>query len=170
MYIVIYTTVTGVLIMNEYLLDTNVVIAFWKQYPLVIDKLIEDQKIKILKEVGQELVVKERRQYKGQQVLSERFCKLIPFIIELDRKNIKEFYSTLHIKHSKKGNAYLDDTNKLSENDLLLIYACYLDSNLVLATEDKYLFKTASHILGIDRVITAKMLVEDVNRQVQISE
>ena len=105
--------IIGVLIMNEYLLDTNVVIVLWKQYPYVIDKLIEDQKIKILKEVCEELVLKERRQYKGQQVLSERFCKLIPFIMELDRKNIEEFYSTLHIKYSKKGNAYLDETNKL---------------------------------------------------------
>ena len=148
--------------MNEYLLDTNVVIALWKQYPFVFDKLIEDEKIKILKEVGQELVVKERRQYKGQQVLSERFCKLIPFIIELDRKNIKEFYSTLHIKYSKKGNAYLDDTNKLSENDLLLIYACYLDNNLVLATEDKYLFNTGKLVLGDHRLMTLKMLVQSI--------
>ena len=89
--------------MNEYLLDTNVVIGLWKQSPLVIDKLIEDRKIKILKEVSQELVVKERREYKGQQVLSERFCKLLFFIIEVDRKNIKEFYSMLHIKYSNKG-------------------------------------------------------------------
>lgn len=170
MHMITYTMIIGVLIMSEYLLDTNVVIVLWKQYPYFIDKLIENQKIKILKEVCEELVVKERRQYKGQQVVSERFCKLIPFIIELDRKNIEEFYSTLHIKYSKKGNAYLDETNKLSENDLLLLYTCYLDNNLILATEDKYLFKTASHILGMDRVITAKMLVEDVNRQVQISE
>jgi predicted nucleic acid-binding protein len=50
--------------MNEYLLDTNVVIGLWKQYPFVIDKLIEERKIKILKEVSQELVVKEKREYK----------------------------------------------------------------------------------------------------------
>ena len=145
--------------MNEYLLDTNVVIGLWKQYPFVIDNLIEDKKIKILKEVSQELVVKERREYKGQQVLSERFLNLILFIIEVDRKSIKEFYAMLDIKYSKKGNAYFD-TNKLSENDLLLLYTCYLDTNLVLVTEDKYLFNTANYILGNDRVMTLKMLVE----------
>jgi predicted nucleic acid-binding protein len=147
--------------MNEYLLDTNVVIGLWKQYPFVIDKLIEDKKIKILKEVSQELVVKERREYKGQQVLSERFLNLILFIIEVDRKSIKEFYAMLDIKYSKKGNAYFD-TNKLSENDLLLLYTCYLDNNLVLVTEDKRLFNTANYILGKDRVMTLKMLVGDV--------
>ena len=147
--------------MNKYLLDTNVVIGLWKQYPFVIDKLIEDEKIKILKEVSEELVVKERRKYKGQQVLSERFCKLLLFIIEVDKENIKEFYSMLDIKHSQKGNAYFD-TNKLSENDLLLLYTCYLDNNLMLVTEDKYLFNTANHILGKERVMTLIMLVGNV--------
>ena len=145
--------------MNEYLLDTNVVIGLWKQSPFVMDKLIEDRKIKILKEVSQELVIKEGREYKGQQVLSERFCKLILFIIEVNRENIKDFYSVLDIKHSKKGNAYFD-TNKLSENDLLLLYTCYLYNDLMLVTEDKYLFNTANSILGKDRVMTLKMLVE----------
>ena len=147
--------------MNEYLVDTNVVIGLWKQSPLVIDKLIEGGKLKILKEVSQELIVKERREYKGQQVLSERFCKLLPTIIEVDRENINEFYSMLHLKYSSKGNAYFN-ANKLSENDLLLLYACYLDTNLVLVTEDKYLFNTANNILVKDRVMTLKTLVGSV--------
>lgn len=147
--------------MNEYLLDTNVVIGLWKQYPFVINKLIEEGKIKILEEVSQELVVKERRQYKRQQVLSERFCKLLPFIIQVDKKNIKDFYFMLNLKYSQKGNAYFN-TNKLSENDLLLLYTCYIDTNLFLVTEDKYLFNTANHILGKDMVMTLKMLVRSV--------
>jgi hypothetical protein len=156
---VIFVTIIGALFMKEYLLDTNIVIALWDQYPLAIDILIKDKKFKILKEVSQELVVKERQEYKGQQVLSERFCKLLLFIIEVDRKSIKQFCSTIDIKHSKKGNAYFEDTNKLSENDLLLLYTCYLDNNLVLVTEDKCLFNAANHILGKYRVITLKMLV-----------
>ena len=147
--------------MKEYLLDTNIIIGLWKQYPFVINKLIEERKIKILEVVSQELVIKERREYKGQQVLSERFCKLLPFILEVDRENIEEFYSMLHIKYSKKGNAYFN-TNKLSEIDLLLLYTCYLDTNLVLVTEDKYIFNAANIILGRERVMTLKMLVETV--------
>lgn len=145
--------------MREYLLDTNVVIGLWRDYPYVIDMLLKDEKIKILKEVSEELVVKERRQYKGQQVLSERFCKLLLFIVEVNKENIQEFYSMLHIKYSKQGNAYFD-TNKLSENDLLLLYTCYLNNNLVLVTEDKYLFNAASYILGNNRVMTLNMLIE----------
>lgn len=145
--------------MSEYLLDTNVVIGLWRDYPYVIDMLLKDEKIKILKEVSEELVVKERRQYKGQQVLSERFCKLLLFIVEVNKENIQEFYSMLDIKYSKQGNAYFD-TNKLSENDLLLLYTCYLNNNLVLVTEDKYLFNAASYILGNNRVMTLNMLIE----------
>ena len=144
--------------MKQYLLDANVVIGLWKQYPFFIDKLLEQKKIKILKEVSQELVVKERREYKGQQILSERFCKLLLFIIEVDRGNIEKFYSMLDIKHSKLGNTYYN-ANKLSENDLLLLYTCYLDNNLVLVTEDKYLFNASKFILGDERVITLEMLV-----------
>lgn len=147
--------------MKEYLLDTNVVIGLWKQYPFVINKLIEENKIKILEAVSQELVVKERREYKGMQILSERFCKLLPFIIEVNRDELKEFYSMLNIKHSQKGNTYFN-TDKLSEIDLLLLYTCYLDDNLILVTEDKYIFHAANIILGKERVIGLKMLIETV--------
>lgn len=146
--------------MKEYLLDTNVVIGLWKQYPFVIDRLIEDRKIKILEAVSQELIVKERQEYKGQQVLSERFCKLLPFIVEVNNEeNIKEFYSMLHIKYSQKGNAYFNK-NKLSENDLFLLYTCYVDHNLILVTEDKYIFNAAKIILGEERVMRLQLLVE----------
>ena len=146
--------------MNKYLLDTNVVIELWKYYPSVIDKLIKNERIIILKEVSKELVVKERKEYKGQQLLSERFCKLFLYVIDVDKNRLKEFYSTLNIKHSKKGNLYLNNINKLSENDLLLLYTCHLDSTLILVTEDKYLFNAAYEILGKNRVITLKILIE----------
>lgn len=148
--------------MNEYLLDTNVVIGLWKHYPYVIDKLIKDKNIKILKEVSEELVIKEKKDFKGQQVLSERFCQLLPFIIDVDKKDIDKFYSILDIKYSKKGNAYFDNTEKLSQNDLILLYTCYLDEKLILVSEDKYLFKAAANILGKNRVIELIKLVESI--------
>lgn len=150
----------------EYLLDTNVVIGLWKHYHFVIDKLIEEKKLRISREVSEELVIKEMRIYKGQQVLSDRFCKLIFFIIETDRHEINKFYSTLDIKHTKNGNTYVDNKNKLSQNDLSLLYTCYLDSNLILVTEDKYLYNAAINILGEDRVITLNKLVEKVEVEV----
>ncbi|OOM07368.1 DUF4411 family protein [Clostridium saccharobutylicum] len=147
--------------MNEYLLDSNIVIGLWKQYPFVIDKLIKDKKIKILKEISEELVVKEMREYKGQRILAQRFLSLISFIIEIDKKKIKEFYSMINIKYSNKGNAYYA-TNKLSENDLLLLYACYLDNDFILVTEDKYLFNTGKFVLGEHRLMTLRMLVDSI--------
>lgn len=53
--------------MREYLLDTNVVIGLWKDYPLVIDNLIKDKRIKILREVSEELVIKERRKISNRR-------------------------------------------------------------------------------------------------------
>ncbi|MBC2460257.1 MULTISPECIES: PIN domain-containing protein [Clostridium] len=147
--------------MNKYLLDTNVVIGLWKQYPSIINKLIEDEKIIILKEVSEELVVKERKQYKGQQVLSERFCKLLFSIIEINKSNLEEFSSKLNIKYSKSGNIYLNSINKLSQNDLLLLYACHSDDSLILVTEDKYLYNAANQILGEDKVMTLNMMIEE---------
>ncbi len=148
--------------MNKYLLDTNVVIGLWRKHPLTMEKLIKDENIQIIKEVGQELVVKEKKEYRGQRVLSERFCKLLSFIIEVDRNGIDEFYSMIDIKYSKRGNAYFDDSNKLSENDLLLLYTCYLNDSIILVTEDKRLFNSAYCILGREKVITLKMLVDKV--------
>ncbi|GKX66644.1 hypothetical protein [Inconstantimicrobium mannanitabidum] len=147
--------------MKKYLLDTNIVIGLWRKYQYVMDKLIQDKKIKILKEVCEELVVKERRQFRGQQVLSERFCKLLLFDMEVDRKNISEFYSLLDIKYSKRGNTYFDK-NKLSENDLLLLYSCYFDDDLILVTEDKYLLNAAKVVLGEDKVLSLIMLVDSI--------
>lgn len=147
--------------MKKYLLDSNIVIGLWNKHAFFIEKLFDGKKIEILKEVSDELVVKEMKEYKGQYVLSDRFCRLLPFIIEIDKENMEEFYNMLNIKYSKKGNAYFEKINKLSENDLKLLYACYLDNKLILVTEDKYLFNAASQILGMNRVMTLNMLLEN---------
>ncbi|OPJ63338.1 hypothetical protein CLCHR_16780 [Clostridium chromiireducens] len=151
----------GVMNMSEFLLDTNVIILLWKQHPFVIDRLIEEDKLKILREVSQELISRKWKDYKKEGILSERFCKLLKCIIQVDERNIKEFYRMLDLKYSSQDDSYFDNTEKLSENDLLLLYACYLDEKFILVTEDRYLYKTAKYILGSDRVITVNMLVDN---------
>lgn len=146
--------------MNKYLLDTNVVIQLWNKHPEIINEMLEEKSVKILKEVAEELVVKERREFQGQMVLSDRFCKLILAILEIDKANIKAFYSLIQIKYSSKGKAYLNNTNKLSENDLLLLYSCHIQEELLLVTEDKYLLNAGKLILGDKRVLTLKELIE----------
>ncbi len=154
--------IIGVLIMDIYLMDSNVVIYLWRYYPNVIDQLIKDAKIKILEEISQELALKEIQEYKGQHVLSERFCKLLTLIIKVDKKDIEEFYVSLNIKYSKKGNAYYNNTEKLSENDLILLYTCHVYDEFMLVTEDKYLFNTAIHVLGAERVINISTLMKKI--------
>lgn len=162
--------IVGVLIMNSYLMDTNVVIYLWKHCPNVINELIKDTKVKILEEISQELALKEIQEYNGQHVLSERFCNLLPLIIKVDKKDIKEFYVSLNIKHSKKGNAYYNDTEKLSENDLILLYTCCIYDDLILVTEDKYLFNTAIHVLGEGRVINLSILMKKYNFNLDLNK
>ncbi|MDD7793443.1 hypothetical protein [Clostridium sp. 'White wine YQ'] len=152
--------------MMKYLLDTNVIIGLWSKYPSVLDKLIKYDKIAILREISEELVIKERRIYKGQEVLSERFCSLLSFIRDIDKSRIEEFYEMLDIKYSKKGNAYFEEVNKLSRIDLIILYACTLEESLILITEDRKLFNAAGIILGEDRVMSLKTLVEIYHKEV----
>lgn len=147
--------------MREYLLDTNVIIGMWKHCPVLIDKLIEEKRISVLKEICEELVVKERKEYKGQELLSERFCKLLPFIEEVDNTHIEKFNKILDKQSLRESKADYHDVKKLSENDLLLIYASYVNKNLMLVTQDKSLFNIAKSILGKERVITLEMLLKN---------
>ncbi|MBL4931859.1 hypothetical protein [Clostridium paridis] len=148
--------------MIKYLLDTNVIIGLWSKYPNVLDKLIRDDNITIIREISEELVIKERKIYKGQEVLSERFCNLLTFIKDIDKSGIEEFYEMLHIKYSMKGNAYFEEVNKLSRIDLIILYACTLEESLILITEDRKLFNAAGIILGEKRVMTLNTLIENL--------
>ena len=50
------------------------------------------------------------------------------------------------------------DSNNLSKNDLLQLYACYVNDDFNLVTEDKELYNIAMHILGEKRVLSLKEL------------
>ena len=135
--------------MRKYLLDTNIIINLWREDEKLLDKLLKDENIVILKEVLDELSVKEIKVYRRKEVLSERFCKLLPYSIEVEKENISGFYMMFDCE--AKGNF---EQNNLSQNDMLNIYACYIDENLNLVTEDKELFNIAKHILGENRVLS----------------
>lgn len=67
--------------MRKYLLDTNVIINLWKVDEEILNKLIKEDIIVILKEVLDELSIKETKEYRRKEVLSERFCKLLSYSI-----------------------------------------------------------------------------------------
>ena len=74
--------------MKKYLLDTNIIIKLWdKKDDKSLDKLLKENNIFILREVLNELSIKETKEYRRKEVLSERFCKLLPYSIEVEKEN-----------------------------------------------------------------------------------
>lgn len=133
--------------MKKYLLDTNNIIKLWDDNSMLLEKLIEENKVVILKEVLEELSIKEKKIYRRQEVLSERFCKLLPCSIEVKNNDISGFF--MIYDYEIKGKF---ENNNLSKNDLLQINACYIDESLTLITEDKELFNIGKHILNENRI------------------
>ena len=140
--------------MKKYLLDTNIIIKLWDENEKSLDKILKENKVFILREVLNELSVKETKEYRRKEVLSERFCKLLPYSIEVEKENISGFYMIFDYKTKDKFNS-----NNLSQNDLLQVYACYINADLNLVTEDKELFNIAKYILGDDRVLSINELI-----------
>ena len=141
--------------MKKYLLDTNIIIKLWdKKDDKSLDKLLKENKILILREVLDELSIKETKEYRRKEVLSERFCKLLPYSIEVEKESISGFYMVFDYKTKDKFNS-----NNLSQNDLLQVYACYINADLNLVTEDKELFNIAKYILGNNRVLSMNELI-----------
>lgn len=139
--------------MKKYLLDTNIIIRLWDEEEKHLDKIIKESKGVILNEVLNELSVKETKEYRRREVLSERFCKLLPYSIEVEKDNISGFYMIFDYESKDKL-----DSNNLSKNDLLQLYACYVNDDFNLVTEDKELYNIAMHILGEKRVLSLKEL------------
>ena len=119
--------------MGKYLLDTNIVIKLWNDNSMLLGKLIEKNKVVILKEVLEELSIKEKKIYRRQEILSERFCKLLPCSIEVKNSYLSGFF--MIYDYEIKGRF---------ENNT--------DESLTLITEDKELFNIANYILGENRV------------------
>ena len=141
--------------MKKYLLDTNIIIKLWdKKDDKSLDKLLKENNIFILREVLNELSIKETKEYRRKEVLSERFCRLLPYSIEVEKESISGFYMVFDYKTKDKFNS-----NNLSQNDLLQLYACYTNDDLNLVTEDKELFNISKYILGNNRVLSMNELI-----------
>ena len=69
--------------MGKYLLDTNIVIKLWNDNSMLLGKLIEKNKVVILKEVLEELSIKEKKIYRRQEILSEGFVSFYPVVLKL---------------------------------------------------------------------------------------
>ena len=74
--------------------------------------------------------------------------------MEVEKENVSGFYMIFDYKTKDKFSS-----NNLSQNDLLQLYACYINDEVNLVTEDKELFNIAKYILGDDRVLEIKELI-----------
>ena len=116
--------------MKKYLLDSNIIINLWEKDEKTLNKLIKQNKFLILEEVLKELSVKEAKIYRSKEDISGFY-----FILDY---TIKEKFKN----------------NNLSENDFLQLFACYINENLILVTEDKALLEIGGCIVKKERVIS----------------
>ena len=137
----------------RYLLDTNIIVNLWDSDAVMLENLLIKDKVRIVNEVLSELSIKETKLYRRKEVLSERFCKLLNFCIDIEEGNLSGFYTIFDCEVKDKY-----EKNNLSRNDLLQIYSAYTDENLILVTEDKELYNIGKYILDEDRVMNLKEL------------
>ncbi|MDZ5129918.1 hypothetical protein [Clostridium perfringens] len=141
--------------MGNYLLDTNVIIKLWNKEETIFNDILQENEIIVIDEILKELSKKERRLFKGELVMSERFMKLIPYRIELHNIMAENFIKEINFDHIK-GKFYYYKGKKISKNDLLLIVALKEESEFYLVTEDFNLSYIAKELLGENRVLNIK--------------
>lgn len=141
--------------MGKYILDTNVIINFWNKEKGFFDNFLEFNEVIIIREVLEELARKEKGRFNGENVMSERFMKLVSLMFEIDRRRFKEFLNVINFD-SIKGEAYYYNGKKITKNDILLIFASKENSSFSLVTDDKALFEVAKDLLGESKVLRIK--------------
>lgn len=145
-----------------YLFDSNIMIKFWNSYFEKFHELEtrKDVEFVIPRDVAMELSKKESVNYHNTPILSERFIKLLPRIIEVnDDINLDKFSESLEGKTTNGGITFYIYGNKISRTDLALIYLCSSNEKYVLVTDDKKLLKSGKLILGDERALNFEQLI-----------
>lgn len=140
--------------MQKYLLDSNVIIKFWNDKNTMLERLMKEDKIVILEQVLEEISVKERREYKGNYILSDRFIKLLDYGIKVQKEDLSGFYLIFDYEVKEKFK-----NHNLSKNDEVLLYCCYVNKEYNLVTEDKMLQEISKYFLGNNRVYSKEELM-----------
>ncbi|HAT4315798.1 TPA: hypothetical protein I9097_003139 [Clostridium perfringens] len=135
------------------MLDTNIIIKLWNKEEF--NNILQENEIIVIDEILKELAKKERRLFKGELIMSERFMKLIPYRIELDNIMAENFIKEINFDHIK-GEFYYYNGKKISKNDLLLIVVLKEKCEFSLITEDFNLSYIAKELLGEKRVLNIK--------------
>lgn len=150
---------------KEYLLDTNVVIKIWNEYPGLFEAIESNEEIdfKIYHHIAAELSIKEFKDINGVPVLTDKFLKLLGHIINEDVVSSEEICKPdICIKHDANKHIYIINGNKLSKNDYNLICICENNKQYILVTEDKKMLNSAKIILDHSRVLTFNEFLSDL--------
>ena len=152
---------------KEYLLDTNVVIKIWKEYPSSFKDIEKHESIdfKIYHHIAAELYIKEVREFDGAPVLTDKFIQLLNHIINEDEIKLSEIYKpNVSIKYDPNKHIYFINGNKLSRNDYNLICICENYKQYTLVTEDKKILNSSKIILDPSRVLTFNEFLCDLEK------
>ena len=152
---------------KEYLLDTNVVIKIWNEYPSLFQTIEKHEGVdfKIEHHIAAELSIKEFREIDGVPVLTDKFVKLLEHIINEDVVRFSEIHKpNICIKHDSNKCIYYINDNKLSRNDYNLICICENYKQYTLVTQDKKMLNSAKMILNPSRVLTFNEFLCDLKK------
>ena len=152
---------------KEYLLDTNVVIKIWEQYPNLFQDIEKHESIdfKIYHHIAGELYLKESREFDGVPALTDKFIKLLNHVIKEDEISFSEIYKpNISIKYDSNKQVYFVNGNKLSKNDYNLVCICENYKQYTLVTEDKKMINSAKLILDSSRVLTFNEFLYDLKK------
>jgi predicted nucleic acid-binding protein len=155
------------MICKEYLLDTNIVIKVWNKYPTLLDTIENTEGIdfKISEDIAGELSVKEYVKFNKDFVLSNKFLKLLPHIINNETPLLnKECSASDFIKYNDNKNMYFVNGDKISINDYSLIDICEKNKDYILVTEDKKVIRSAKSILDASRILNFEEFLEELKQ------
>lgn len=146
---------------KKYLLDANIVIKIWNEYPQLLNVIedTDDIDYKIPQNIAGELSIKEFKDINGIPVLTDRFLKLLGHIIDNDGSALSKDY---------EKNMYISNANKISVNDYSLIQICENNKEYILVTEDKRILQNAMNILEPYRVLNFNEFIENIKKYVSI--
>ncbi|MEW9096952.1 MAG: hypothetical protein AB2417_17890 [Clostridiaceae bacterium] len=144
------------MINKVYILDSNIIIKIWNEYPDILEDIEKADGIdfKISNNVAGELSQKEFKDFNGVPVLTNKFMKLLDHIIDENSYGLqceidKPFYSI--------------EGNKISKNDYELICICQNNENYILVTEDKRLFNSGRFLLENSKIIGFNEFLDELN-------
>jgi hypothetical protein len=150
---------------KRYLLDSNVVIMIWREYPSMFTDIEKNQNVdfKISHDIAKELSQKEFKSHNGIPILSERFLCLLNHVLE-EEIYVLEDKPNVNIKRNEIAGVYIINNNKLSGSDFNLICICNKHNEFTLVSEDKKIINSAKLFLDTDKVLNFHEFIEDLKK------